>query len=186
MYVVYLILQKQFQPVNIFDGEQTHKNNVKKQHAMRVQVVIDSKDGYFRDYVCGPAGLDNDQGFMMRSHWNTPNGLVGPNEWVLADGGYFSTQHINVARPFRTARAANDQDLMEWNVEQARDRNLIECTFGVFKQRMKIFDKPWFHEKALFPLAFRVALKLMNRFWRRSEDGPLGAMRIANGYMDGY
>lgn len=151
-----------------------------------MQFVIDSKDGFFREYLVHPAGLDNDQGMMLRSPWNEHNALVNDTQCLIGDGGYHNTEHINILRPWDAEQRAGNAVRIAFNRELSVDRGLIELGFGIFKETFPIFDVPWRRDIALFELTLRVSMKMMNFFWADSADGPPGSIRQSKGYLDGY
>ena len=155
----------------------THKKNVHKQQAVRAQMIIDVFWGYFRGLETEPAGMYNDQAMLQKSEWNKPGVLTNDDEYVGADLGYVSTQHINVLTPYNKEELRQYPDGKGWNKIFNKDRGLIERTFGVFEETMRIFDSPWRRHRHLFPLALRVSMKLMNRYWRLPGNMPPGLAR---------
>lgn len=113
---------------------------------------------------------------LANSCWNNPGVLTADGEFVGADLGYESTDHINVYSPFKDSETANNKTLADWNKIFNSDRELVEREFGFIKNSLKIFDRPWRRKRDMFALALRVALKLVNRYWRLNE-GPLGLIR---------
>ena len=97
-------------------------------------------------------------------------------EYIGADLGYSSTEHINVIAPFSEHASLTNPTLGRWNKQFNSDRELVEREFGFIKNSLKIFDRPWRRKRSVFPLALRVALKIINRYWRLN-DGPLGLAR---------
>ena len=156
----------------------THKDNVKKQCAIRAQVIIDSYWGYFRGIEVEPAGMYNDQGMLQKSKWNQPGKLTDDHQYVGGDSGYYSTEHINVARPFTKDEMKKNPDLKWWNKAFNYDRGLIEHNFGDVHETFFIFDYPWRRDRHLFPLTLRVCLKLLNRYWSLDGNLPPGLRRI--------
>ena len=155
----------------------THKKNVPKQRAIRAQILIDAGSGFFRGVEVDPAGLYNDQAMLSKSKWNRPNKLTNDDEYVGADLGYASTQYINVMKPFSNKDLKEIPDLKLWNKFFNADRSLIERNLAVIRSVFRIFDAPWRRNKHLFPLALRVCLKLLNKYWRLPQNLPPGLKR---------
>ena len=132
--------------------------------------------GYFRGVEVNVPGLSSDQSMLKDSYWNNPDVLTKNNEYVGADLGYKSTKYINVLYPFGELESLKNRQYGSWNKLFNADRELIEREFGFIKNSFKIFDKPWRRKRELFPLALRVTLKLVNRYWRLNGD-PLGLHR---------
>lgn len=158
----------------------THKKNIKKQRAIRAQIIIDSYWGYFRGLEVGPAGLYNDQAMLKKSKWNQPDKLVGDDEFIAADSGYCTTEWINVLTPFSKKELEENPEFKEFNKAINSDRSIIENTFAELKAHFRIFDQPWRRDRHLFPLALRVCLKLLNRYWRLPGNMPPGLRRHCN------
>ena len=135
--------------------------------------------GYFRGVEVDTAGLHNDQSMLTGSSWNNAGVLTSAGEYIGADLGYSSTEHINVVAPFSEYESVMNPTLGKWNKEFNADRELVEREFGFIKNSLKIFDRPWRRKRSLFPLALRVGLKIINRYWRMNE-GPLGLARQLN------
>ena len=114
---------------------------------------------------------------LTKSVWNNPGVLTNEGEWVGADDGYSDTAHINIVKPFKKEECDLDPELKPWNKVFNRDRGLIERTFAILKERFAIFDMPWKREIGLFPLALRVCMKLLNRYWRLEGNVPPGMKR---------
>ena len=133
--------------------------------------------GYFRGVEIDCAGLQNDQGMLIKSVWNDPGVLTNEGEWVGADDGYSNTANINIVKPFTKDELDEDPELKPWNKVFNRDRGLIERTFAILKGRFAIFDMPWKRAIDLFPLALRVCMKLLNRYWRLNGNVPPGLKR---------
>ncbi len=132
--------------------------------------------GYFRGVEVDVPGLANDQSMLNSSYWNNPDILTANDEYIGADLGYTSTEHINVVSPFSEYESTVNPTFAKWNKEFNADRELVEREFGFIKNSMKIFDRPWRRKRELFPVALRVALKLANRYWRLNQ-GPFGLER---------
>lgn len=156
----------------------THKTNVAKGTALRAQIIIDSFWGFFRGVEVDCPGLKNDQSMLDDSSWNVPNGLVADHEYVGADLGYTDTQHIQIAKPYNNEELETDPSLQGWNEQFNMERGLIERTFALLKGKFRIFDLPWRMHRDLFPVALRVALKLLNRWWRLDSNAPPGQRRM--------
>ena len=109
---------------------------------------------------------------LKRSVWNQPDVLVSEGEFVGADEGYHDTAHIDVIKPFSKAELVAEPALKVWNKDFNRDRQMIERSFGILKQRFAIFEMPWKRNTDSFPVALRVCLKLLNRYWRVSGTPP--------------
>ena len=153
----------------------THKKKVPKQRALRAQILIDAYAGKFRGVEVDPAGLYSDQGMLNKSKWNDEAGKLTENdEYVAADLGYSSTYHINVMKPLGLKTLRLYPFCREWNKVFNGDRSLIERNFADLQQKFKILAVPWRRDKHLFPLALRVCLKLMNRFWDLPGNLPPG------------
>lgn len=152
----------------------THKKNVPKKRAIRAQILIDSYAGLFRGVEVDPAGLYSDQGMLSKSKWNEPNKLTGDDEYVGADLGYASTDHINVMKPFTEKALKENPEFKTWNKAFNADRSLIERNFAILQEVFRIFDKPWRRNKHLFPITLRVCMKLLNRYWRLPQNLPPG------------
>ena len=148
----------------------THKDNIKKQTAIRAQILVDTLWGYFRGMECGPAGVNNDQGMLKKSVWNQENVLTSGDESIGADGGYFTTEHISVTKPFTVPEIAGSEDYQLFNNLFNADREIIERSYCFLKNKFRAFSAPWRRSKQKFPVALRVALKLSNVQWM-SEDG---------------
>ena len=120
-----------------------------------------------------PAGLYSDQGMLNKSKWNdAPGKLTEGDEYVGADLGYSSTNHINVMKPLGKKTIRLYPFCAEWNKVFNGDRSLIERNFADLQQKFKILAIPWRREKHLFPLALRVCLKLLNRYWSLPGNLP--------------
>ena len=113
---------------------------------------------------------------LRNSYWNNPGVLTGDREYIGADLGYHSTEHVNVLFPFQEEESQRNAKWARWNKIFNSDRELVEREFGFIKNTFKIFDKPWRRKRELFSLALRVTLKLSNRYWRLIE-GPPGLWR---------
>ena len=111
-------------------------------------------------------GLVSDQSMLKNSYWNNPGELTTDDEYIGADLGYKSTEHINVMSPYEELQSLTNPEWARWNKLFNADRELVEREFGFIKNSFKIFDKPWRRKRELFPLALRVTLKLANRYWR--------------------
>lgn len=111
---------------------------------------------------------------LQRSVWNQPDVLVSEGQYVGTDDGYHDTDHINVMKPFKKAELDSEPALKIWNKDFNRDRQMIERSFGIVKNRFTIFDMPWKRDIDIFPVALRVCLKLLNRYWRVSGTPPPG------------
>lgn len=94
---------------------------------------------------------------------------------VGADSGYHTTEHIWIDRPWTKPQQKGHPERAAWNKVFNRDRAVIERSFGIFEETWRIFDGPWRRDRHLFPLALRVALKLMNRYWSLPGINPPGA-----------
>ena len=103
---------------------------------------------------------------LENSDWNAPGALVVDGEFVGADEGYYYTRNVAIVKPISKEKLEAHPECKEWNKAFNLDRGLIERTFGILKSRFKIFDLPWKRHKELFPIALRVSLKLLNRYWR--------------------
>ena len=143
----------------------THKPNVPKQCGIRAQILCDSRWLFFRGMEVAPCGLYNDQAMLKNSDWNRPNKLTQQNEYIGGDKGYASTDWINVMKPFSKKDLADMPNLRLWNQVFNNDRQKIECNFAAVKGIFRIFDNPWRRNRHLFPLALKVALKLLNHYW---------------------
>eukprot|EP01084_Bolivina_argentea_P139722 245780_1 len=90
----------------------THKSNVKKNTAIRAQILIDSFWGYFRGVEVDCAGITNDQGMLNESWWNSMPGILTPDasDRVACDEGYLPTQYVNVVKPYSRATLHEYQD----------------------------------------------------------------------------
>ena len=132
--------------------------------------------GYFRGVEIDVPGLASDQSMLANSYWNNPGVLTAAGEYVGADLGYTSTDHINVYSPFSESETLANKTYAAWNKTFNSDRELVEREFGFIKNSLKIFDRPWRRKRDMFALALRVALKLINRYWRLNR-GPLGLAR---------
>ena len=141
-----------------------------------LKIILNSW-GYFRGVEVDCAGLQNDQGMLTKSVWNNPGVLTNEGERVGADDGYSDTAHTNILKPFKKEELDADPELKPWNKVFNRDRGLIERTFAILKGRFAIFDMPWKRDIALFPLALRVCMKLLNRYWRMDGNVPPGLKR---------
>ena len=135
--------------------------------------------GYFRGVEVDVPGLASDQSMLKKSYWNNPGVLTADDEYVGADLGYKSTEHINVLSPFDETESETNKQSSFWNKLFNKDRELVEREFGFIKNSFKIFDEPWRRKRYLFSLALRVTLKLVNGYWRMN-DGPLGIHRQIN------
>ncbi len=119
----------------------------------------------FRGYVCGKAGLFNDQGMLLASHWNTQNTLnLGAQDHIGADGGYFSTDSITVVTPANARDLRGNPHLRQFNARFNSKRVWIEQRFGFLKQKYKILMQPWKRDPEIFPEVLECILKLAN--WR--------------------
>ena len=114
---------------------------------------------------------------ITKSVWNNPNILTSENEFVAADEGYWDTAHINFIKPFSKKQIDANPNLKKWNKTFNRDRGLIERSFAIFKETWEIFEAPWKRHRDLFPLALRVCIKLMNKYWRLPQNTPPGLCR---------
>ena len=132
--------------------------------------------GYFRGVEVDVPGLANDQSMLNNSYWNNPGILTEDNEFVGADLGYKSTEHVNLLSPFTDLDTAFNSTCAAWNAVFNSDQELVGREFGFIKNSMKMFDRQWRRKRELFPLALRVALKLANRYWRLNKD-PFGLTR---------
>ena len=124
------------------------------------------------------AGLNNDQRMLIDSDWNHPNALVTGQEAVGADGGYFTTAHVNITKPFTVAETQADPILKAFNSMFNAERSLIERNFAFLKEKCALFDRPWKMEKELLPISLRVALKLCNKYWRSAGRLPPGLQKM--------
>ena len=140
--------------------------------------ILLNRWGCFRGVEIDPAGLHSDQGMLNKSAWNSrPGILTDEGEWVGADEGYSDAVYINIVSPFKKEELDEEPELKPWNKVFNRDRGLIERTFAILKGRFAIFDMPWKRDIDLFPVALRVCLKLLNRYWRLNENVPPGLQR---------
>ena len=144
----------------------SHKKNVAKQTGFRSQILIDRLYGYYRGCITHPCGINNDQKMLKESKWNKPNVLINDNEYLMADGGYFPTQHLNVLTPATEKQKSENNDLRMFNKTFNAERSEIERTFGQLQCKFSILAFPWRRKLELFPVCLRVCLKLMNRYWR--------------------
>ena len=119
----------------------------------------------------------NDQAMLAKSEWNQPDKLVTDEEFVAADLGYSTTDWINVLTPFSKKDLDKNPEYKEWNKDLNSDRTIIENTFSELKSRFQIFENPWRRDRHLFPIALRVCLKLLNRYWRLPGNMPPGLRR---------
>lgn len=158
----------------------THKENIPKKRAIRVQILIDSNWGFFRGMEVAPAGLYNDQAMLHNSKWNAPDKLTKHNEYVGADSIYASTEYISVMKPFDKKILIQHPEYKSWNKTINQDRSLVERNFAIFKETFRIFDQPWRRHRHLFSIALRVCLKLMNKYWRLPQNMPPGLKRRYN------
>lgn len=136
--------------------------------------------GYFRSMEVTMAGVNNDQKMLIDSDWNEQDALVSGQEAVAADGGYWTTEHIKITKPFTVAETATDPTLQAFNELFNAERSLIERNFGFLKEKCAIFDVPWKRDKQLLPIALRVGLKLCNRYWRRADNLPPGLQMMVD------
>ena len=156
----------------------TTKKNIKSRTAIRAQILIDSFWGFFRGVEIDCAGLTNDQGMLTNSVWNkAPGILTKVRESVGGDEGYWETKFISVTKPVNKTDLEADPGRKYFNKKFNYDRGLIEHTFAILKEKFRIFDLPWLRHRNLFPLALRVCLKLMNKWWRLDENNPPGLKR---------
>ena len=144
----------------------SHKKNVAKQTGFRAQILMDRLYGYYRGCVTHPCGINNDQKMLKESKWNKPNALINDNEYLMADGGYFPTEHLNVLTPATEKQKSENADLKIFNKTFNGQRSVIERTFGQLECKFSILAFPWRRKLELFPVCLRVCLKLMNRYWR--------------------
>ena len=158
----------------------THKDNVKKNRAARFQILVDTLWGYFRGMEAGMAGVTCDQGMLTESVWNESNVLTSEGENVGADGGYYSTQYINISKPFTVPELAAEPYLKAFNEVFNAERSAIERAFAFLKYKCQIFARPWKRQKWLLPIAVRVCLKLCNQYWRSEQHLPMGLQKIQN------
>lgn len=122
-----------------------------------------------------PAGLYSDQGMLNKSKWNeAPRKLTDDDEFVGADLEYASTNHIKVMKPLDKKTLRMYPLCSQWNKAFNADRSLIERNFADLQQKFKILAVPWRRDKHLFPLALRVCLKLLNRYWSLPGNLPPG------------
>lgn len=158
----------------------THKENVKKKSAVRAQILIDTYWGLFRGLEVEPAGMYNDQAMLAKSKWNQPGKLTDDHQYVGGDSGYTSTEHLNVVHPFPKKDLDENPEFRLWNKQYNYDRGLIEHNFGTVQEKFFIFHYPWRRDRHLFPLALRVCLKLLNRYWMLPGNLPPGLRRKYN------
>ena len=115
---------------------------------------------------------------LINSAWNQqPNILTNENEFIGGDSDYWDTKYIIVVKPICQADLEQNPDRKDFNTQFNLDRGLIEHTFGQLKQKFRIFDLGWRRHKDLFPVALRVCLKLLNKYWRLDGNLPLGLQR---------
>ena len=119
---------------------------------------------------------------LINSVWNqSPGMLTDSHEYIGGDEGYWDTQYINVRKPVQQSDISKEPGLKTFNKKFNYDRGLIEHTFAILKEKFKIFEYPWTRHKDLFPLALRVCLKLLNKWWRLDGNDPPGLKRyVAN------
>lgn len=114
---------------------------------------------------------------LENSDWNKPGVLTVDGEFVGADEGYCYTRNVAIVKPISKDKLEAHPECKEWNKAFNIDRGLVERTFAILKRRFKIFDLSWTRHRALFPLALRVSLKLLNRFWRLDGQMSPGLKR---------
>ena len=153
-----------------------HKNNIKNRTAIREQILI------IHSGVISWRGVNvqvgDDQNMLKNSVWNQkPGAIVEETEKIAGDAGYWSTQNVNVVKPISQADVETDPGFKAFNKKFNYDRGLIEHSFAILKGKFKIFDLPWTRHKDLFPLALRVCLKLLNKWWRVDGNDPPGLQR---------
>ena len=167
-------------PVEVHTNRQfykTHKENVPGHKAYRAQILLDRVFGFFRGCVSRAAGTNNDQGMLLNSKWNVPNGLVLDYEGVEADLGYATTENITIIKPATQKEIAKQPELMEFNLELNQDRQDIERGLGALQQQCAILTQPWRRSFGTLPMCINVCLKLMNRYWRL--NGSLKLEKLA-------
>ena len=98
--------------------------------------------GCFRGVEVDCAGLQKDQGMLIKSAWNRLGVTTNEGEWVGADEGYSDTAQINVVKPFCKEKLEVNPELKTWNKMFNGDRGMIERTFAILKGRFAIFDMP--------------------------------------------
>ena len=101
-------------------------------------------------------------------------------EYVGGDGGYWTTTHVNINKPWNQAELLDNPARKAYNKCFNGERELIERDFGFVKRKFRIFASPWRRDKHMFAITLRVALKLCNRFWLQPENMPLGLQKRWN------
>ena len=140
--------------------------------------------GYFCGLEINSAGITNDQGMLRDSAWNSgPDILTSDGQRIGCDEGYWSTQYINVTKPYSKEHLDAHPEHKPWNKAFNIDRSLIERMFGILKCTFRIFDQPWRRHKDVFPLALSVSLKLLNKYWRLPQNCPPGLKRQYDHYV---
>ena len=74
---------------------------------------------------------------LNNSYWNNAGVLTDEGEYVGADLGYCSTEHINVFAPFKEAESQTCAEYASWNKIFNSDRELVEREFGFIKNTFK-------------------------------------------------
>ena len=74
---------------------------------------------------------------LKKSVWNQPNVLTSGDETVGADGGYGSTQHINVTKSFSLPKITESEELKSFNESFNADKEVIERSFGFYKKNFR-------------------------------------------------
>ena len=115
---------------------------------------------------------------MLPTSWEYFRGVVtNKGKCVGADEDYSNTAHVNVVKPFCKDELEVSPELKPWNEIFDLDRGLNERTFAILKGRFVIFDMPWKRDVDSFPVALRVCIKLLNRYWRLNENVTPGLKR---------
>ena len=130
----------------------------------RNMVVIDPK-GEIRAVASAPAGWNNDQIFLQCCNF-FKRGSLSNNEFALADGGFTGDDDFPIHRPFTRAQRRGNEWMVQYNIELAKHRRIIECVNGILKKKFKILEYPFRWDKKLFPLVFRVCCLIVNRRFR--------------------
>lgn len=134
--------------------------------AVNVQGVVDHKKRFIDIHV-GPGSYSDKKLFKHSTFGQTIHSHIPQGTYFLADGGYTLLPHVMT--PYRY-KDNMPHDQAHYNFHHSRTRMKVECAFGLWKEKFRIFKASLLQNNVRWMSTIIVATAILHNWFIDAED----------------